>query len=219
MHLAAQLAPRRSHPAPARAACRPRNAFPVEIFRHGRHHATPHPPVNAPSERRAPPSPHRSSRWGEGWGEGQAPAPTVRANFFSWGGECDAARPSRTPAPHPTLSPRREERRGERARAHPQGPCRGAVGWAKSPATAYSLVHKCRPAILPTWSGPRGFPRGQNRQRFGAPAGPKGDFAHPTGRYRPHKRERKQPHRQFCQAGWLRSRKPVRRSASSAMRS
>ena len=26
-----------------------------------------------------PPSPHRSSRWGEGWGEGQVPALTARA--------------------------------------------------------------------------------------------------------------------------------------------
>ena len=105
------------------------------------------------------------------------------------------------------LSPRREERRGERVRAPSRAVQRGAVGWAKSPATAHSLVRKCRPAILPTWSGPRGFPRGQNRQRFGAPAGPTRRFCPPYGPLsQPQMRERKQPAGRSVRPSRLRSR-------------
>ena len=67
--------------------------------------------------RLGPPSPHRSSRWGEGWGEGPMRARTGRlcspaANHLE---QCRKG--SHVPLPlTPTLSPRREERRGERAR-------------------------------------------------------------------------------------------------------
>ena len=61
---------------------------------------------------RASPSPHRSLRWGEGWGEGQVLAPAVR--FLRLAIVHGARRP-RMPLPLTlALSPRREERRGER---------------------------------------------------------------------------------------------------------
>ena len=69
---------------------------------------------------RSSPSPHRSSRWGEGRGEGQKHARTARPIA------AHAAANAMVPqSPHVllpltlTLSPRREERRGERGRALP----------------------------------------------------------------------------------------------------
>ena len=65
------------------------------------------------------PSPHRSSRWGEGWGEGRVRAQAARPRPLR---QVDWSR-----CPHGllpltlTLSPRREERRGERGRAHRRG--------------------------------------------------------------------------------------------------
>ena len=49
---------------------------------------------------RAPPSPHRSSRWGEGRGEGQVPARTARAIVSGSGNECPAKALTR-PCPSP----------------------------------------------------------------------------------------------------------------------
>ena len=70
---------------------------------------------------RSSPSPHRSSRWGEGRGEGQEHARTAGPIA------AHAAAPTMVPQrPHVllpltlTLSPRREERRGERGRALPR---------------------------------------------------------------------------------------------------
>ena len=69
---------------------------------------------------RSSPSPHRSSRWGEGRGEGQEHARTAR--LIASVAAVNAAAPQ---SPHVhlpltlTLSPRREERRGERGRALP----------------------------------------------------------------------------------------------------
>ena len=53
--------------------------------------------------KRASPSPHRSSRWGEDRGEGQMPAQTARSIFAA---ATVPPRPSRIPAPHPIPSPR-----------------------------------------------------------------------------------------------------------------
>ena len=70
---------------------------------------------------RPSPSPHRSSRWGEGRGEGQEHARTAR--LIASVAAVNAAAPQ---SPHVhlpltlTLSPRREERRGERGRALPR---------------------------------------------------------------------------------------------------
>ena len=68
---------------------------------------------------RASPSPHRYLRWGEGWGEGQVLAPACEV-VCGWRMFMVPARP-RAPLPLTlALSPRREERRGERGRSHPQ---------------------------------------------------------------------------------------------------
>ena len=82
--------------------------------------------------KRASPSPHRSSRWGEGRGEGQMPAQTGRSIFAA------ATVPPKAlaePCPSPyTLSPRREERRGERGRALPSRRGREETRIALSPS-------------------------------------------------------------------------------------
>ena len=80
--------------------------------------------------KRASPSPHRSSRWGEGRGEGQMPAQTARSIFAA---ATVPPRPSRIPAPHPIRSPRgaknaagrgdvRFPRSEQRGNAHPPLP-------------------------------------------------------------------------------------------------
>ncbi len=53
----------------------------------------------------AAPSPHRSSRWGEGRGEGQVPAQTARAIVFAAANATLHPMPSRGPAPHPNPLP------------------------------------------------------------------------------------------------------------------
>ena len=71
------------------------------------------------SSRPSAPSLHRSSRWGEGRGEGQVRAPAAWADLRC---RCGVTQRPRVPLPlTPTLSPRREERRGERGRADPAG--------------------------------------------------------------------------------------------------
>ncbi len=189
MYLAAQLAPRRSHPAPARAACRPRNTFPVEIFRHGAIMPRPRPAVKAPSERRAPPSPHRSSRWGEGWGEGQAPAPTVRANFFSGAASAmlqgpHAPLPLTLPSPHGVKN---AAGRGNARTLRGRAERRRRVGKiAVGPDTLNRRARRFCP------------PYGALDRTSVSANSPTGSSVRPSR---------------------LRSRKPVRRSASSAMRS
>ena len=74
---------------------------------------TPAPRSAAPALHRRPPSPHRSSRWGEGRGRG-ADASTDGATALSPAADSRTMpHISRVPLPlTPTLSPRREERRG-----------------------------------------------------------------------------------------------------------
>ena len=68
------------------------------------------------------PSPHRSSRWGEGWGEGRVPAQAARPIVSRSCADCLFGSPHVLPPLTLTLSPRREERRGERGRASLQPP-------------------------------------------------------------------------------------------------
>ena len=70
---------------------------------------------------RSSPSPHRSSRWGEGWGEGQEHARTARPIASHAAANAMAPQSPYVHLPLTlTLSPRREERRGERGRALPR---------------------------------------------------------------------------------------------------
>ena len=119
----------------------------------------PRPSANAPCERRAPPSPHRSSRWGEGRGEGQVPAPTVRP-IVSLRRRATPQRPH-VPLPLTLPSPHGVKNAAGRGDARtPQEPRRGAVGWANRRRPGHSEP-PCQ-TILPTLRGTQPHKRERN---------------------------------------------------------